>query len=229
MSSAIERLQELREAVRAAERRLGAVQGERSRGRRELALAKGRLLEHLEAVAAGETDPDGDLEGRLTDALRAAQGALSARPVLARTGTAGEVAGEPGLPKVVDLELVDELAEARVRGAQRAVDTAREEVAHFAAENLPQLAAERWPESQRVGAEALAALGTARAADAAWAREAGWWSSVLELAGEPGLAEEVPENPFGGLRRVPVRGPLAPAPASLIPDPEGDPDADPSY
>ncbi|MEJ7656896.1 MAG: hypothetical protein WKF33_07690 [Thermoleophilaceae bacterium] len=214
---ALERLEELRAAVREAEAKLAEVELERRKASRSLDRVVAPVRAYHEAVAAGEREADAALERRLTAAVTEVQsnGLVSAKPVLAHG-------------KIIDLEVVDERIEAKIVGTQRLVQTRIEERNAFARDRAEELQAELLEKAQAAQEGLTGARAALEAAASEWSRVRGEFDRLIPLWDiAPG---ELPQhNPLGGALEAigqafaPMAGGqtrdprrLTPAPRSLL-------------
>jgi hypothetical protein len=215
---ALERLEELRAAVRDAEEKLSGVELERSKVARSLDRVVAPLRSYHEDLAAGEREPDAALERKLTLAVTEVQesGLIQAKPLLAHG-------------RIIDLEVVDERIEAKIVGSRRLVQTRIEERNAFARERAEELQTELLEHAEAARDGLLSAWQGLQAAAGDWSRVRGrfadlapqWEISPAELPAHPlaGATTEL-ERAFapmaGGVPRDPRR--LVPAPSSLLVD-----------
>jgi hypothetical protein len=170
-----ERLAELEVAVAAADRRARDLDAECRKARRSHERAVGPMRDYWREIGGGaERDPDREAE--LEAGVRAADSALTARPII----TDG---------RVTDFVAVDEALEAQLDGAREAHEAAVAERDRFLAANGAALVAEALPEAREALAACRAALGAY--AEAAAAYEA----RVRELIRYGAPADEFPEAP----------------------------------
>lgn len=206
---ATDRLEELRSAAHRASLRVRQLEAAARSSGRALAAALEPLRAYEEAVGAGERDPDEDEERRLLDAVRQAEGAVTMRPVRSDG-------------RVVSLEPVDERAEARLRGARRALEAAEADVSSFAAGALDRLVEERLEQSRAVGREYVEAAARLRAADDAWGAERAYFATIARLAGREGELPTAPRpltlvpGEFIELERRAQVGGVGPAPVERV-------------
>ena len=150
----LDRLAGLERAVEAAAAGVRERELELARERRAVDRAEAELAGHVEAVAAGEREPDDGELGRLEAALAAAEADVAVRHSDHwRTG-----------PRV---EVRHPRAEAALAGARRALERAKAERGGFAASEWRGLLAELRPADREAAAgheEAAAGLEAARAA-----------------------------------------------------------------
>jgi uncharacterized protein YPO0396 len=215
---ALERLEELRAAVRDAEEKLSEVELERSKVARSLDRLIAPVRAYHEAVAAGEREADAALERRLTAAVTEVQesGLIQAKPLLAHGRTIG-------------LEVVDERVEAKIAGTRRRVQTKINERNAFVRDRAEELQAELLERAHAAEEGLTGARAALEAAAGEWSRVRGefdrlipqWGLSPAELPPNPlaGATQEV-ERAFapmaGGVPRDPRR--FVPAPSSLLVD-----------
>jgi hypothetical protein len=203
MTTALAEYEALQRAVVDAEARLREAHARRRDRVSALENAERALHEHIEAVHAGEAEPDPDVEDQLHRQAREAAEVVTVR--IADFGGTSE------------LKLVDLTAEARVTGAKRAMETAEAQLHEFAKQHVAELAAERaGGVSGEVGRTALAAAGAAWRAIREWEQEAGWWSELARTAQRPDLLQMLPENPLAGLKPTPAGVEYGPIPKGLM-------------
>jgi hypothetical protein len=222
-TTALERLEALRAAVRAAQARVGELESRRSRTGGALERAKGPLREYYEAVGALEVEADPEREAELLAAVREVEASVSIRAVM----DSGNVR----------LEAVDERLEGELRGAVRAVEAAESEVGRFIDSHREELAGELLARSLKARDRLLAAWEELQAASGSWGAARAQWSPMVERWGDLGA---LPQNPlagatqdleaafapmYSGVPRDPRR--LIPMPRDLVPtdDPEEATDA----
>jgi hypothetical protein len=203
----LERLAELeatvarrREAAR--EREAVAAQARRA-GEREQAALNG----YYEAVAAGEREADDGEHARLLDAAQRARASIAVRH---RHGRNGEFLG---------VELVDERAEAELRGARRALEAAERELANFAVANRDRLHAELLPLSRDAADAHAAAVDALMAADGLVTARRSLHARVERFAGRHPQLGHAPEfidgQALADYRRVRRDDPDSTVPAPL--------------
>lgn len=213
-TTALERLEALRAAVRSAVVEVGEAQSAARRAASTAEAAKRRLLDYYEAVTAGEAEADAAREQELIDEAQGVEAmALRAEPDGRSTR----------------LVAFNERLEAEHRGAQRAVEAAGQAVARFISEHREELASELLPRSLAARDRLLEAWEELQGASGAWGAARAAWSPLLERWGDLGA---LPQNPLagatdelerafaplqGGVPRDPRR--LVPAPLELVPDP----------
>jgi hypothetical protein len=181
----------LQAAVVAAEERLRDEQRAQQVSVRALASAEEELHEQIaSAVERGEELDAAELD-RLTAAARGAGQNVQVR---FWSGARGEV--EP--------RLTDVHAAARVQGAERRLENAREELRAFVRGNLHELVRERVAgESAAAGAMVAAAEAAAAKAIRVWERERSWWSHMLAVCDRSEAMGSEPAPPFPGFQASP--------------------------
>jgi hypothetical protein len=177
-----DRLEELREAKRAAERRATELEAELRGSRRAVSRAKGPLLDYFRAIGAGEREPDPDLERELRAAVSDAESQVSTRPIL-RDGA------------LVDLEVVNDETEAMLAGARERVEQADADLRDFASEHEAELIAERLPQSIAAHEAQVAAVRAFNDAETKRAREIRFYLDLGELTGTIDRGD-LPPGPF---------------------------------
>jgi hypothetical protein len=207
MSTIIERVTEMKQAVVDAKARVEELDEARKHGARRVEQARALLMEHYQREGRGEPDVTPEQEAELVAALREAEGGLTIRTV--------EVA-KRGEPEMV-LVPVDEPAEARYAGAKEALELREADLREFVSVNLAGIEGELTPLAVSVRAQVGGILDEARHVAAAWERFRAQQVEYLTLAGRSDLADEVPDNPLRFVQDAPRNAPL-PIPKSLTED-----------
>jgi hypothetical protein len=216
--SVLVELEELRERVAAAKVRVGELDRARKDGGRRVQRARARLTGFLQERErrrgqATDVDPNGDplqeptepTEEELVEELRQAEGGVTVRASLKPYG---------GGMSAVELEPVDERADALWEGAKVALTEREAELRTFVRENLPGIAAARAPAARAVQGRATAVLEAARRGAGEWERERTFWAQTLVAGGLEPQLQTLPDNPFRWAMDAPREGGL-PMPESF--------------
>jgi hypothetical protein len=208
--SALADLEQLRGDVGALEARVADLDRARHEGARRVQIARAALLDfHREREAGGLFDTgsgeaivvevDGVTEEELVAAVREAESGLSLRAVTRPYG---------GGMSDVDLEPVDEFAEARLAGAEQALQAAKARLRAFASAHLDGLMVERVPKAAAAMAALIDADRAYRLAAQGYQRELEVQTHLLRDADRQDLIAELPDHPGAWIAQTPTEVPL---------------------
>jgi hypothetical protein len=216
--SALARFEQLEGEVGAQRERVAELDRARHDRARKVESARAALLEFHRAREAngGVEGPDLDLsqttaelegdtrEHELVEALREAESGLSLRTVTFPHGGGTDV----------ELQVVDELAEARFAGAQEALQAAEDRLHTFASEHFEDAQVERASKAAAARDVLIDADRVYRLATQGIQVELAWQTRFCTAAGREDLVAELPENPGAWIAQVPRKVP-APMPKRL--------------
>lgn len=182
-TSALQQLDELRQAVHAAEQHARETQAERASSARWLPAAQAKLADYLVAVDRGDTKPDPlveqDLRDKVTD--------LEATRVLLEHSQLGD-------------RYADRRAIARHEDAIAAIDEANSAVVAFVIDQREQIQYELADRAHAARDRLLAAIDELSAAAGAWTTTANDWRACIERWPDISPAE-IPPHPLPGIAR----------------------------
>lgn len=193
------------EAIQAAAAEVERLRQERRESQRRLEAAQASLSDYWERIGAGDAQPDPDREAELEAELRDLKAVAAIR--------AQRVEG-----RVTSVEFVDSRIEARLAGAERALEDRRRDLHEFLKDN-GELVREWIAEASAVRARVEKAWSELAEPLRQWHEIAVRWGPLL--AANDITTPEIPPHPLTGLERDPaLDGVALPVPASLVADGE---------
>lgn len=198
---ALQRLDELKQQVQAAEARLHELEAQKREAERDVDRALAPLHEYYRQVGAGEREPDPAVEEELQAGLRAAESESTPRLVYNPRAESDAAAAR--------VEMVNPRLEGMLEGARDALQRCEQEYQRFVAARFEDLVAELAAEAGAVMKRYRAAWDKALEADREWQAVRSRWKPLVDA--DAFGWENFPESPLSNVKTIP-----APVPAQLL-------------